>query len=216
MSRYIATRAIRGANALVNEAEVMLHKALREKGAETPVAFPNTAYHLPLIFGMTGMAVQKLGDLPPVLKHARELLHPVPAPHHWTPYLGETLDSGMATLLPRQVPGLSGLCNRYLVHLPGVRHLALTQLFQGAAHGLDGDIEQRQWIDGNLVANRFELRRRQQRRFAELDQIDHLGAGHFVAIAAHFLFAQWCFQKGDVGADVDLAAVRAQLAAFST
>ncbi len=99
MSRYIATRAIRGANALVNEAEVMLHKALREKGAETPVAFPNTAYHLPLIFGMTGMAVQKLGDLPPVLKHARELLHPVPAPHHWTPYLGETLDSGMATLL---------------------------------------------------------------------------------------------------------------------
>jgi acetyl-CoA synthase len=99
MSRYIATRAIRGANALVNEAEVMLHKALREKGPETPVAFPNTAYHLPLIFGMTGVAVQKLGDLPPVLKHARELLHPVPAPHHWTPYLGETLDSGMATLL---------------------------------------------------------------------------------------------------------------------
>ena len=32
MSRYIATRAIRGANALVTEAEFMLNKALVEKG----------------------------------------------------------------------------------------------------------------------------------------------------------------------------------------
>ncbi len=99
MSRYIATRAIRGANALVMEAEVMLDKAMQDKGPDTPVAFPNTAYYLPTIFGMTGTAVEKLGQLEPVLQHARSLLHPVPAPHHWTPYLGETLDSGMATLL---------------------------------------------------------------------------------------------------------------------
>ena len=52
MSRTIATRAIRGANALVNEAEAMLDSVLKERGPETPVAFPNTAYHLPLIFGM--------------------------------------------------------------------------------------------------------------------------------------------------------------------
>jgi hypothetical protein len=51
MSRYIATRAIRGANALVTEAEVMLNKALAEKGADTPVSFPNTAYYLPTIRG---------------------------------------------------------------------------------------------------------------------------------------------------------------------
>ncbi len=47
---------------------------------------------------MTGIAVEKLGQLKDVLKHARELLHPVPANRHWTPYLGETLDGGMATL----------------------------------------------------------------------------------------------------------------------
>ncbi len=47
MSRYIATRAIRGANALVSEAEFMLKKALVDKGADTPVSFPNTAYYLP-------------------------------------------------------------------------------------------------------------------------------------------------------------------------
>lgn len=99
MSKYIATRATRGANALVTEAEIMLNKALKEKGADTPVSFPNTAYYLPTILGMTGKAVEKLGDLQPVLKYARDLLHPIPAFAKWTPYLGETLDSGMATLL---------------------------------------------------------------------------------------------------------------------
>jgi acetyl-CoA synthase len=99
MSRYIATRAIRGANALVTEAELMLNKALKEKGAETPVAFPNTAYYLPLIFGMTGAKVETVGQLEPALKHARSLLHLTPSKRHWTPYLGETLDSGMATLI---------------------------------------------------------------------------------------------------------------------
>ena len=99
MSKYIATRAMRGANALVNETEAMLQKALAEKGPDCKVAFPNTAYYLPTIFGMTGTAVETLGQLPPILQHARSLLHPLPSSKHWTPYLGETLDSGMATLL---------------------------------------------------------------------------------------------------------------------
>jgi acetyl-CoA synthase len=99
MSRYIATRAMRGAHGLVTEAELMLSKALTEKGPDTLVSFPNTAYYLPTILGMTGVAVETLGQLQPVVKHARELLHPMPSNRHWTPYLGETLDSGMATLL---------------------------------------------------------------------------------------------------------------------
>ena len=87
MSRYIATRAIRGANALVSEAETMLDRALEEKGPETPVAFPSTAYHLPVILGMTGIEVATLGQLTDVVTHARDLLHPLPADHQWTPYL---------------------------------------------------------------------------------------------------------------------------------
>jgi len=103
MSRYIATRAIRGANALVTEAEFMLEKALWEKGPDTPVGFPNTAYYLPTILGMTGQPVECLGQLRPALEHARSLLHPVPSDRRWTPYLGETMDSGMATLLAAEV-----------------------------------------------------------------------------------------------------------------
>lgn len=103
MSKYIATRALRGANALVFEAETMLQTALEEKGPETGVEFPNTAYYLPLIYGMTGMEVTTLGQLTKVLKLARRLLHPIPSQDKWTPYLGETLDSGMATLMAAEV-----------------------------------------------------------------------------------------------------------------
>jgi acetyl-CoA synthase len=99
MSRYIATRALNGASALVTEAECMLARAIAENGPDKSVAFPNTAYYLPVIYGMTGASVEKLGQLVPVMKQARSLLHPTPAVQHWTPYLGETLDSGMATLL---------------------------------------------------------------------------------------------------------------------
>ena len=103
MSRYIATRAIRGSNALVMEAELMLNKALKEKGPDTLVEFPNTAYFLPTIYAMTGVEVSSLGQLKEIIAHARALLHPIPADQKWTPYLGETLDSGMATLLAAEI-----------------------------------------------------------------------------------------------------------------
>lgn len=102
MSKYIATRAIRGASNIVQEAEQMLQKALEEKGADTEVAFPNTAYYLPFTLGMTGMEVKTLEELVPVVDRAKSLLHPMPAEQRWTPYLGETLDSGMATLLAEE------------------------------------------------------------------------------------------------------------------
>ncbi|NOX61750.1 MAG: CO dehydrogenase/CO-methylating acetyl-CoA synthase complex subunit beta, partial [Chloroflexi bacterium] len=162
MSRYIATRAIRGANALVFEAEVMLNKALKEKGPDTPVAFPNTAYYLPVIYGMTGVAVEKLADLKPVLEHARRLLHPIPAQKQWTPYLGETLDSGMATLLaaetieairfvyglqPEPLPGFHRAGGTAYPHLPG-------DGMEGYLNGPIDDIQLRAWgiqlVDGRM------------------------------------------------------------------
>jgi acetyl-CoA synthase len=103
MSRYIATRAIKGANAIVAEAQALYQRALTEKGPETAVAFPNTAYYLPVILGMLGHEVSKISDLEPVLDHALSLLHAAPDETLWTPYLGETLDSGMATLLAEEV-----------------------------------------------------------------------------------------------------------------
>ena len=166
MSRYIATRAIRGANALVTEAEIMLDKALREKGPETPVAFPNTAYYLPLILGMTGRQVETLGQLEPVLEHARQLLHPIPADSKWTPYLGETLDSGMATLLAAEtIEAVRFIYSLQPEHMPGFKLAGGTAFTSpnggngsyGADVHLNGpidDIQLRSWgiqlVDGRM------------------------------------------------------------------
>jgi acetyl-CoA synthase len=102
MSRYIAKRAIRGAAAMVGEAEAAVNAALAELGPETPVQFTNTAYYLPVIYAFTGRKVETLGDLPPVIERAKALLHPVPGDSMWLPYLGETLDSGVATLFAEE------------------------------------------------------------------------------------------------------------------
>ena len=79
MSKYIATRAVRGANALVYEAETMLYKALAEKGPETVVEFPNTAYYLPLIYAMTGEKLPHWVIFPRSLRKPAALLHPIPS-----------------------------------------------------------------------------------------------------------------------------------------
>ena len=63
MSRYIATRALRGANLIVNEFDQQLQKALAELGPEKEIHFTNTAYYLPTILGYTGMKVETIGGL---------------------------------------------------------------------------------------------------------------------------------------------------------
>ncbi len=102
MSRYIATSAIRGARNIARETETYLDRALAERGADAKVGFPNTAYFLPTILGLTGRKVETVGDLKPVMEQVHTLLHPIPANSRWTPYLGETLDSGIATLLAEE------------------------------------------------------------------------------------------------------------------
>nr|NIV40080.1 CO dehydrogenase/CO-methylating acetyl-CoA synthase complex subunit beta [Anaerolineae bacterium] len=89
MSRYIATRALRGANLIVQEFDGLLQKALAELGPDHKIAFTNTAYHLPTIRGYTGMEVETIGDLQPVLEQCRTLLQNTPEKANWLPYLGE-------------------------------------------------------------------------------------------------------------------------------
>ena len=103
MSRYIATRAIRGAHAIVGEAEQALERAIGELGAETPVAFTNTAYFLPTIYAYTGHKVETLGDMVPIVEKARSFLADEPSDNLWLPYLGETLDAGVATLFAEEI-----------------------------------------------------------------------------------------------------------------
>ncbi len=164
MSRYIATAAIRGANAIVREAEEMLARAIAELGPDAPVAFPNTAYYLPVIYGFTGIQVTKLSDLVPVLQHARSLLHPVPTDKTWLPYLGETLDCGVATLLAEEaIEGIRFARGEQPERIPGLvltgtsftsPDMAASGEVGGYANGPIDDVQLRAWgiqlVDGRM------------------------------------------------------------------
>ena len=102
MSKIIATAAIRGAHRMVERAEEDLAKAIELKGRDAEVAYPNTAYYLPIMYLFLGQRVQKLGDLEESLQEARKLLRPVPTEALWLPYLGDTLDCGVATLIAEE------------------------------------------------------------------------------------------------------------------
>ena len=58
MSKIIATAAIRGAHEMVARAEAALAKAIEQKGKDTPVAYPNTAYYLPIMYLFLGQKVE--------------------------------------------------------------------------------------------------------------------------------------------------------------
>lgn len=103
MSKIIASAAIRGAHQKLKEAQEMLDKALEQFGPKQEVEFPNTGYYLPIIYGITGIAIKTLGDMPPVLEEAEKLLPPVPKNKVWLPYLGNALDAGMATLFAEEI-----------------------------------------------------------------------------------------------------------------
>jgi acetyl-CoA synthase len=103
MSKIIASAVIRGAHKIAKQAEDILERAIKEKGKNCPVEFPNTGYYLPIIYSMTGRAVEKLSDFEDVMQDVKDLLPPLVDDELWLPYLGQALDAGMATLFAEEV-----------------------------------------------------------------------------------------------------------------
>ncbi|MHC4227352.1 MAG: acetyl-CoA decarbonylase/synthase complex subunit alpha/beta, partial [Planctomycetota bacterium] len=103
MSKIIASAAIRGAHKIAKQADDILAKAINEKGEDCQVQFPNTGYYIPIIYSMTGRAVEKLADFKEVMREIEGLLPPMVDDDLWVPYLGHTLDAGMATLFAEEI-----------------------------------------------------------------------------------------------------------------
>ncbi len=97
MSKIIASAVIRGAHKVVDQAEKKWQQAMDKWGANEPIGFPNTAYYLPVIYGMLGIPVEKLGDMEQILKKCKNTLPPPVRETHHLPYLGPVLDAGMLT-----------------------------------------------------------------------------------------------------------------------
>jgi acetyl-CoA synthase len=103
MSKIIASAAIRGASKIIARAEEKWQQAMDKWGANEPVGFPNTAYYLPIIYGILGIKVEKLNDMQPVLERCKSLLPPPVKEKHPLPYLAPALDAGMATFFAEEI-----------------------------------------------------------------------------------------------------------------
>ena len=110
MSKIIASAAIRGANKIYKEAEEFINKAIKEKGETCEVKFPETAFYFPMAYALLGEEVKALSDAKRVMDFSKTLLCDEPSGKVWLPYLGDALNSGVATLLCVEV--IMGL--RYL------------------------------------------------------------------------------------------------------
>jgi acetyl-CoA synthase len=103
MSKIIASAAIRGAHKIVGQADQKWQQAMDKWGANEPVGFPNTAYYLPVIYGILGEKVEKLGDMESILKRCKALLPPPVREEHHLPYLAPALDAGMVTFFAEEI-----------------------------------------------------------------------------------------------------------------
>ena len=104
MSKIIASAAIKGAHKTAKQAEQILAEAIKQKGKDCKVEFPNTGYYIPIIYSMTGRAVETLGDFEEVMSQEIKPLLPEPVDDElWIPYLGPALDAGMATLFAQEI-----------------------------------------------------------------------------------------------------------------
>lgn len=103
MSKIIASAAIRGSHYYVNQAEQDVQRVLEGYGEGQKVEFPETGYFLPMAFALMGIEAKTVGDMRPILDHAKSLLSPEPSERIWLPYLSATLDAGIATLLAQEL-----------------------------------------------------------------------------------------------------------------
>ena len=103
MSKIIAAAGIRGAHAFVAKAKDKLAEALKKFGPDQEVAFPNTGYYLPVIYGILGIPVKTLGDMQQVVDRCELLLPELVRVRVHLPYLGPALDAGMATLFAQEI-----------------------------------------------------------------------------------------------------------------
>ncbi|MCL2765180.1 MAG: acetyl-CoA decarbonylase/synthase complex subunit alpha/beta [Treponema sp.] len=103
MSKFICTSAVDGAVSFAAQARSMLEEAIKQKGLEHPVGFPDTNYFLPVIYSFTGKQMKTLADLKGILEEAESLIPARPSDNVWLPYLGGALDAGVASLFACEV-----------------------------------------------------------------------------------------------------------------
>ena len=85
-----------GSNAVAGLTEGAVNDAIAKHGADTPVAFPDTAYFFPTIYAATGVKVKTLGDLPACVGVLKSLITNEDD-------IGKALNAGLATAVGAEI-----------------------------------------------------------------------------------------------------------------
>ena len=102
--KAVAALMVSGAKKIFSEAEELLNKAIKEKGSDTQIGFPETAFYLPLANALLGLEAKTLSDAKNILSTAKTLIASVPADEDkWDTFLKGALNSGVAAILAEEV-----------------------------------------------------------------------------------------------------------------
>ena len=85
-----------GSNAVAGLTEGAVNDAIAKHGADTPIAFPDTAYFFPTIYAATGVKVKTLGDLPACVGVLKSLITNQDD-------IGAALNAGLATAVGAEI-----------------------------------------------------------------------------------------------------------------
>lgn len=98
MTESFCSSCIQGAKSVLSLTRASLSHHLAGRGGSAPLGYPDTAYELPVAFGLTNLKVSTLADGEKVLDLAEGLLRNAPT-------LENALEAGAATLLAADVLG---------------------------------------------------------------------------------------------------------------
>ncbi|MFA5085056.1 MAG: acetyl-CoA decarbonylase/synthase complex subunit alpha/beta [Candidatus Omnitrophota bacterium] len=102
--KTVAALMVNGARGVCAEAEESLKNAIKEKGPDSSLVFPETAFYLPLANALLGLETRTLSDAKKILSAAKTFLANVPGDENrWDTFLKDALDSGVAAILAEEV-----------------------------------------------------------------------------------------------------------------
>ena len=102
--KAVAGLMVGGAKKAITETENYLSKAIKEKGETAKIAFPETAFYLPLSNGLLGLETKTLSDAKKIIDTAKTLvIKNVPAEEKWDTFLKDALNAGVAAILTEEL-----------------------------------------------------------------------------------------------------------------
>ncbi|MDD3905405.1 MAG: acetyl-CoA decarbonylase/synthase complex subunit alpha/beta [Candidatus Omnitrophica bacterium] len=98
--KTVAGLMVSGAKKVIAQADALLGRAKKEKGPAQAVAFPETAFYLPLANALLGLETKTVADAEKILSAAKTLvIKDVPSEDAWGTFLKDSLNAGVAAIL---------------------------------------------------------------------------------------------------------------------